>query len=86
MFRDILRPTVFLALLDRVSRSYSMGRCSSSVARPSVVRGAIISEHIGQISFKFQLLLLLRHTPRLVYEFFEKKAFSTYSRFFSSVA
>ncbi len=46
----------FLALLDSVSRAYSMGVCPSSV-RPSVVRrppvASIISEVIAWIPFKF---------------------------------
>ena len=52
--------TRFLALLDCVSRAYSMGLCPS-VVRPSVVR-QIISEDIGHIAFKFQLLLALGNT------------------------
>ena len=45
-----------------------MGLCPSSV-----VRVAIISERIGYISFKFQLLLALALTPRRFFEFLKKK-------------
>ncbi len=42
-----------------------MNMCpSSGVRRPPVVRAAIISESTGPISFKFELLLALGHTPR----------------------
>ena len=57
----------------------------SKFVRPlsSVVRVAIISDPIGQISFKFQLLLPLGHTPRVVLELLKnKRAFSNFSGFF----
>ncbi len=47
----------FLALLDYVSRAHEIEICPSSV-----VRVAIISEPNARISFKFWLLLPLRHT------------------------
>ncbi len=50
---------LILALLDCISRTYSMG-----LSRPSVVRVAIISEPIGYITFKFQFLLALGHMHR----------------------
>ncbi len=58
----------FLALLDSVSRAYSMGLCASSVVRPSSVAW-IISEVTAWIAFKFQLWLPLGHMPTLFFHF-----------------
>ena len=47
----------------------------------SFIRVAIISEHVGQISFKFQLLLPLGHAARCLFFFliWKKNAFSNFS-------
>ncbi len=50
----------------------------------SVIRVTIISEPIGQISFKFQLLFGLDHTPRRVFEFLKNKKHFPIFHVFSS--
>ena len=47
----------------------------------SVIRVAIISAAIGQISFKFELLLALGHTPRCFWIFEKKYIFKFFHEF-----
>ena len=88
LHRFAQEPTVhFLALLNCASIAYSIyGTLSIAcppVVCPSDVSVAIISKPIGQISFKFQLLLALGHSPRLFFELLKNKMhFLFFSHFF----